>query len=461
MRQARSTHSRESATFVIALIVLAFTLRAAAVWWLSDTVPYSDFALHHVAGAEIAKDASFLFDREVARQLPQFNWWPPGYPIFLGTVYTLLGSNHRSAVWAQVLLGVLVCVLAYLLAVRFAGKRVARIAALLVAVNPTYVFLTNQLASENLFLFWLALGLWLVSRLSATSAAPEQRAPVAVDACVSGIVLGLAALTREVGLVVPLVVALWWWRAARARELNSGHTSSAARKASMKRTLWMLAGVVLAVTPWSVRNALVVGRPALVSFGGGINFYFGHNEHGIGYRDLASSPLASIRDPAELDAAGYRLGLEFIMAQPARDARNGVLKVGALYAFPDYALHVNSGILVPDVSAHPQLADEAGARLARQRARDRWLHGPLRTLARVYHTLLLAAAGLAVVRWRSLAPGLRLAGWLVLAWTLVHVAYWAQPRFRAPAEVPLALLAAWGVVLVTGVLVRGRVAGRT
>jgi 4-amino-4-deoxy-L-arabinose transferase-like glycosyltransferase len=458
MRPASSVFSARRAPFVVALVVLAFGLRAGTVWWLSDTVPYTDFALYHVAGAEIARDAGFLFDSNVTRQLPQFNWWPPAYPIFLGSVYALFGNDHRSAVWVQVLLGVITCVLVYRLAARLVGESVARAAALLVAVNPTYVFLTNQLASENLFLFWLALGLWLVSTAGADVSGGPERSPLraAVDASVVGLVLGLGALTRAVGLVVPVVIALWWWRPVPQSDAGPERAPGWMRAASLKRIAWMLSGLVLVLAPWSARNALVAGRPALVSFGGGINFYFGHNEHSIGYQDVASSPLASIRDPAELDAAGYRLGIEFMMAQPARDAWNAVRKVGSLYAFPDYALHVNSGILVPDVAAHPELAADANARLARQRARDRWLHGPLTVLARVYHTLLLVAAGLAMARWARLAPGLRLAGWLVLAWTLVHVVYWAQPRFRAPAEIPLALLAASGLVLVTGVVLRRR-----
>jgi len=427
-----SVHRR--GVFMALLVVVALGLRAGVVGWLSDTVPYTDFAMYHVAGAEIARDPGFLFDAAAARRLPQIHWWPPGYPAFLGSVYALLGLNHRAAVWVQVLLGVLTCVFVYGLARRLLGERVARSAAMLVALNPTYIFLTNQLASENLYMFWLTLGLWMVGEsahrarsVDEVDAAPSPRAAAAL-ACGAGIVLGLGALTRAVGLVVPAVAALWMWRGARA-----SHRA---------RVAWMLAGVVLAITPWSVRNALVVGQPAVVSFGGGLNFYFGHNEEHIGYQDVATSPLASIRDPAELDRTGYKLGLQFIGAHPGRDLRNAAGKLGALYAFPDYALHVNSGILIPDVRAHPERAAEAQARLQRQRARDRWLHGPLTVIARVYYICLGVAAFLTVVRSRAASPGLRLAVWLVLAWTLVHVVYWAQPRFRAPVEVPLALLAA-------------------
>ncbi len=419
-----------STTFLIVLVALAFGLRAATVAWLSDTVPYTDFALYHVAGAEIARDPGFLFDAEVARTLPQLNWWPPGYPTFLGVIYTIFGADHRVAVWLHVVLGVLACVFVYLGTSRIFDAPVARLAAILVAINPTFILLTNQLASENVFVFWLSLALWWASRLRrhATDSGSTQVANVGRDACILGLFLGLSALTRAVGVVVALVAILGLWRQRRAMRAVS--------------CAWMLAGLAIVVLPWSVRNAVVVGRPALLSFGGGINFYFGHNDAHIGFQDLASSPLGSIRDPAELDVQGYKKGFAFIVSHPLQDALHAIQKIGALYAFPDYALHVNSGILVPDVLAHPERAAEAQARLRRQKARDRWLNGPLKLVARAYHVLLVAAAALALTRWRGLPGPVRLFAWLVVAWTCVHVVYWAQPRFRAPSEIFLVVLAA-------------------
>ena len=456
MQAPRIDRTRRSAAFLVALLVSSFALRAGVVAWLSDTVPYSDFAWYHVAGTEVARDPGFLLDSNVGHQLPQLNWWPPGYPIFLGGVYAVFGAHHRAAVWIHVLLGVGTCLFVYRFAARAANESIARLAAVLVAINPTYLFLTNQLASENLFLFWIALGLWMVSRMEPQpgdrGAGKHPSRSASRGAFAVGVVLGLAALTRSAGLVVPFTVAAWWWFAARPRVAPNGPRAQRHRSG---RIAWMLLGLTVAIGPWSVRNALVMGRPALVSFGGGLNFYFGHNQEHIGYQDIATSPLGAVQDPAELDVAGYKAGLRYIAAHPVQDALNGVGKVRAFFGFPDYALHVNSGILVPDVKAHPDRLPEAETRLARQRARDRWLHGPLQLLARGYHVLVLVAALGALLRWRQLAPGLRLAAWVVFCWVAIHVVYWAQPRFRAPAEIPLILLAASSMMFVAGRVLHG------
>ena len=54
-------------------------------------------------------------------------------------------------------------------------------------------------------------------------------------------------------------------------------------------------------------------------------------------------------------------------------------------------------------------------------------------------TKIVAAAAFACVQWKRLPESLRLAAWIALAWVAAHVVFWAQPRFRYPMDVPLAL----------------------
>ncbi len=424
--------------FAVFVVVVALAARLAAVLWLSDTVPYSDFALYHVAGVEIARVPGFLFDRAAAARFPHINLWPPAYPAFLAAVYTLFGPSYRSAVFVQVLLGACVCWLVLRLAVRVGSQSIGRIAALLVALDPIYVFFTNQLASENLFAFWLVLGFLLLEREVGPASGKRAAAPRGAEPrrdnpalLLPGAVLGLAALTRAIGLVLP-VVALLWLRGPD-------------RRAWLARGAWLWLGFAAVIAPWTLRNAVVVGRPALVCFGGGLNFCFGHNAAGVGHRDLAGTPLAGLRDPAAIDAAGYREGARFIAARPLGFVTRGARKVGALYGFPDDALHMNSGILIPDTRGRPDLEALAQQKLSRQRQRDRLLHGPLMHCARVFHVFLLGLA-LATILWRRTCEpsgATRPYVWLLLAWTAAHVLFWAQPRFFHPMHIPLALLGAF------------------
>lgn len=420
----------------------ALVLRLAAVVWLRDTIPYSDYFYYHEAGRMQADDPGFYFRHETVTRYGKLNWWPPGYPMFLGAVYAIAGADFRAAVFLQVLLGVLTCAIVYAIGRRAGGRRVALGAAWLVALDPTFVFTTNLTASENLFAPLFALGLWSVGSTAALWSRAEgsathdagtvpMRGAILRRAVPVGIVLALATLVRAIGLCLPWIAAVWLYR--RAPHPAWGRTAA----------VGVLAGFFLTLAPWTVRNAVVAGSPALVCFGGGLNFYFGHNPGPLGYRELASTPLAGLKDAARIDRRGYEEGWAFIARDPLGVVTRAVRKTGALFAPPTYALHANSAILIPDPSANPELAGEAAAKRARQQRKDAVLHGPLAVLAAVHTYLLLAGAALALL-WRvpRRLPETQFLAAVVVVWIAVHALFWAQPRFRYPVEIPMALLAA-------------------
>lgn len=431
------------------VLATALAVRLAAVLWLAETIPYSDYFYYHEAGRLQALDWRFLLRHDTVVHYGKLNWWPPGYPLFLAAIYALFGPQFRVAVFVQVILGTLVVALVYAIGARAAGRRAGLAAAWLVALNPTYVFTTNLVASENLFVVWLALGLWFAGRAwseaslgvtparrtraadpsSSSSATSPRRA-----AAFAGAALALATLTRAVALFTPFVVAAWLRR--RAPHRAAGNVTAA----------WLLGAFALVLAPWTVRNAVVAGTPVLVCFGGGLNFYFGHNEGPLGYREVAKTPLAGAGDAAAIDRRGYALGLRYLAAHPFGFVTRGVRKIGALFAPPTAALHANSAILLPDARADPSLAGLAAAKRARQAVKDALLHGVLKVLAALHSYILLAGALVASTwGWRRLPQELRLAACVTAAWIVVHVLFWAQPRFRYPMEVPMALLAGWTI----------------
>lgn len=397
---------------LIAVLALALGLRLFAVIWLADTVPYSDYFYYHEAGRLQAADPGFFFRASTVREYAKLSWWPPGYPAFLGALYTLFGDSHRVAVYVQALLGTLVCGLVYVLARRAAGERTALAAGILLAVDPTYIFTTNLLASENLFVVWLALAAWFAGR------DPSPRSQI-----LAGATLALGALTRAVGLTAIPVVLLWQRR------------RHASRRTWLRSSAWLAGACALVLAPWTLRNAVVAGSPALVCFGGGLNFYYGHNDGGLEYRDVSQTPMAGLGDAAAIDRKGYALGWSSIAADPPGFFARGARKIVALFSPPTPLLHANSAVRI--APGNP------GARIATGRTQDILLHGFFAVLAAVHTYVLLAGTLAALVAWPRLPAELRLAAWLVLAWIAVHVLYWAQPRFRYPMEVPMALLAGW------------------
>jgi 4-amino-4-deoxy-L-arabinose transferase-like glycosyltransferase len=394
----------------VLLIAFALRLVVAIVW--HDTVPYSDYFYYHEAGRLQANDAQFFFRAENFARYAKLAWWPPGYPWFLGVVYSIAGPSARAAVAVQVLLGTLVCGLVYAIGTRAVSRRTGILAALLIAVNPTYVFATNLLASENLAVVGMTLGLWWAAR----STAPARSA---VDA---GIAFASAALVRAVCAGVAMVAALWILRSSRVRAAQLG------------------AAFLLALAPWTLRNAIVAGSPAPVCFGGGLNFYFGHNAAPPGYRDLSETPFAGMRDPAAVDRLGWKLGLQHLGRDPLGVVTRSGHKLAALFAPSTEVLHALSAVRPPD-GAPPG----AGARIRTDRARDAFIRRPGTWLSALHTYVLLAGAIAAVAMWRTLPAELRLHALVAVYWIVVHLVFWAQPRFRYPMEIPMALLCAHAV----------------
>lgn len=417
-----------------AVLLLAFGVRLAAVLWLSDTYPYSDFYYYHQAGRLSAEDWGLWFDSERILRLAKLSWWPPGYPVFLGALYEAFGPNHRVAAFAHVVLGTLTCYFVFAIARRASDARIATISAVLVALNPHYVFVTNLVASENLFVVWFALGLWLSLR-------PWSRPRHAVWA---GAAFGLAALTRAVALPLPLIVIAWKRRIAAEPQRWRAHATA------------MLAAFALVVLPWSVRNWVVLGDPAIVSYGGGLNFYFGHNEQEPVFRDVSQTPMAGLPRPGDIDRRGWRLGLRHALRDPFGEFGRSAYKLRELFASPGYALQANNAVRRPEGWQYdPAIAALAEEARERQRARARLLRGVFSDFAAAHTRFLWTFALAALLSWRRFTPEMRLLAWVGVYWIAAHVLFWAQPRFRYALEIPLAILASF-VLINVGSAVRAR-----
>jgi hypothetical protein len=244
-------------------------------------------------------------------------------------------------------------------------------------------------------------------------------------------------------LLLPLFL---FWIRARTRAADDFFATHLGWR---RQAAWLFAGFLLLIAPWSVRNVLVVG-PALVSHGGGVNFYFGHNEGPVGYRPIAETPMAGLRSAAEIDRRGWELGLKYVAQDPLGFVRRGALKVRELFASPAYALNANTTIQLPTggvLLLGPQTATaDANAATAAARRKATALRGVWTDCAHLHARLLQILALIALLLWRRLTPELRFMGWLSLGWVAAHILFWAQPRFRYPLEITLAVLASFTLV---------------
>jgi 4-amino-4-deoxy-L-arabinose transferase-like glycosyltransferase len=261
-------------------MLLLLVAAIARLLWIGsfDWIPWSDADWYHRRAIELAQGLGYNSgERPTA-------YFPIGYPGFLAGLFLIFPSTQTTVALANAALGV-ATVAASLALYRELGlsQITSRIAALLVALCPTLVLYASLEMSETLFTFLLVLASYqlLVSR---------RKVWASVTA---GLLFGAATLVRSQVLLLPaamLCLLLLMRRDAVRRVAQSGAILYLA-----------LACVVL---PWTLRNWIVLGIPALVSTNDGANLLLGnHPTQRWGSGDPVTPPIA-----ADLEGVRYTEG---------------------------------------------------------------------------------------------------------------------------------------------------------
>jgi hypothetical protein len=166
----------------------------------------------------------------------------PGYPAFLWLVGLAPGRIEDGAVIAQHLIGVAIAVSIVVLGWRLFGRVPAVIAGTLAAVSPTFVTLEDVTLPDFLFGAAAFAGA-LVLAVPASSGAKSWRL-----LALAGALFALAAFVKPVGQVLLLVAPVTFL--ASTRGLRAGAKASAILVASM----------LIALSPWLVRNVINYGE---------------------------------------------------------------------------------------------------------------------------------------------------------------------------------------------------------
>lgn len=374
--------------FVPLCLLLGMLLRLE--WALAYAPqPTSDFAWYVARGLALAHGQGYTING-----IPTA-YFPPGYPAFLALLFRLFGDSLLVARLGNVALQTASLFLLYRLARRlFQSEATARVALLLAALYPNGIAGTGLPGSEYLFIVLMLLGTLLLLQA-------EQRWPLWLAA---GCVLGCATLTRPQGLLIPAVFFLWTLtRAWRARRVDRW----------LGQALLVAAALAATLAPWLLRNARVMGTPALTTTGG-INLYLGNSAEADGnYRTtpwFAAMTAAETSEHRE-DLRSRQQALAELRADPWRMLRLVPRKFNQLYAKDtDNAQYTR--LLTPNL---------AGARVGIARRVER--------LSQWYYRALWLLAGLALLR-RPRSPALGLL--MLAAFTLVHLVFYGMPRYHAP-----------------------------
>lgn len=365
-------------------------------------------------------------------------FFPVGYPFFLAAVYTLFGHSFLAAKLANVMLGVVICLLTSVMGDRVFGACEGRIAGLLMAIYPNQIFYTSLLMSELLFSCLLLV--FLILWVHGLSNRGREKWYFWTSA---GFVMGLLVLVRPPVLLLSALLTLW----------------HALRRRAQFRTL-LLSGLVvftftlLTITPWTVRNYLVFGQFVLVSTNGGINFWFGNNARSFGAVDFENVP-AEVRSRAQFsaneggidevaaDRAGYMLAMQFIREHPGQMLQNLPRKLMRFFYAEVEGLLMNAGVLT--LHSPKQV-------LGAMRRLPIVLPDAVKPLLAVISQLFYSAIilfALMGIGWHIAKGNERIEALFgtVLYWVMIHLIYIGGGRFRFPIMPLLTLFSAATLVL--------------
>jgi 4-amino-4-deoxy-L-arabinose transferase-like glycosyltransferase len=199
---------------------------------------------------------------------------PPLYPFFIKLVWMVSGTESVLVVrMVQILLNLVNVFLVYRLGLLLFNPRIALCAAAIFCFYPSLIGFNVFLLTEILFTLLLtlvALGYVVLIKTGRFSAAWG-----------TGMVLGLAALTRSILWPFPLVLCPLAFFSVRGRPWLR-----------LQVALCLFLGYALVVTPWATRNTRLQGVLTVVDSMGGLTLRMGNYEH---------TPLNRAWDPVTLE----------------------------------------------------------------------------------------------------------------------------------------------------------------
>ena len=316
----------------------------------------------------------------------------PGYPLLVAAC----GGNVRAVRVVQALLDTSTVLATYLLARRWLSEGKSILAALLVAVHPYLIYFTALVLSETLYTAMLAWGMALMVR--------EKRGRW----CAGAILLALSVLVRPSAILLPVVLAIG------AAVVNRGRGPAYQSRWSPPVGATLLILIGLSLLPWAYRNSSVLGSWIWTTTNTGITAYDGFNPDATGASDQSFvRSMPQLRDMSEIERSHYLgdLAARYVREHPQRALLLALVKIARTWS------------PVP-------LSDEYGGN---------WKYVTA-AMAFMVPFYLMILYGL----WFGSPPTAAKVFLLLPAiyFTVAHALSVGSLRYRIPADVPMAVIAA-------------------
>ena len=207
----------------------------------------------HQARLLQANGLASLFDSSSATNNPDLLGHPPGYPILLSFIYRIAGESDKATQILQMLLDSLSVVIILLIACEFFPSPVGIIAALLAAFAPQFSWNSITLLPDSLAALPILLAVLIIARTRRLNRSDRSSL---LSLLAAGALIGISCWLRANALLLAPFLALLFILICK-------------RGARLRPALVLVCGVLLIISPLTIRNALVFGKFIPVSLGAG------------------------------------------------------------------------------------------------------------------------------------------------------------------------------------------------
>ncbi|MBD3232600.1 MAG: tetratricopeptide repeat protein [candidate division Zixibacteria bacterium] len=292
--------------WLILILAVALVIRIVYLYQSSQNSPFFfnpsiDALYHHLMAIDFANG-------ELQVEGPFFR--APLYPVLLGMLYLVFGVSIFIASLAGHLLGVVTILFIFLIGERFFNTTTAVIASLIYILYYPALYFEGQLLVDTLFSTLTIASLYFFLR-------GQEENGNSLYLGISGLVLGLAAITRANILIFYIPAILWLLLKLKKPKLAGIFITAA----------------VIPIIPVTAVNLIMGDDAVLIASQGGINFYIGNNPEADGmtarfpetgvtwqYEDCKFYAEKETGEesmkPSEVSQYYYFKGFDFIIGNP-------------------------------------------------------------------------------------------------------------------------------------------------
>ncbi len=289
------------------VLVLVFVIQVVLVLLIKN-IPFSDSAYYVDLAERLYQTGSYTSEYGFKSA-----FWPIGLPAYLALAKLISEDYLLLVKFLNILFYLTLIVVTYKLFSEQLSKKA------LVVFLICFSFFPNNLFSANIILtdYPFSLLLWIC--IFITIKYPLRKAVIV------GVLLALSSYLRPVGLLLPFLIILYYFK-------------SYGIKPSLKYSGIILAVFILILSPWIIRNYQVFHSFVPVSTNGGFNFLMGNHPNSNGNVNFNFEYDVSNPNEVEESVIAYSKGFKSIIGDPLQAMAKSFKKIFFAYIRGDSSI---------------------------------------------------------------------------------------------------------------------------